>query len=98
MGVDAQVLAPERAAEIVPGISLDGVVGATFCPEDGLADPAGLTQGYATLARRAGAEVALGSDVRGVIVDGGRVTGVRTASGDVAAPLVVNAAGPWAGV
>jgi sarcosine oxidase subunit beta len=98
MGVDAQVLAPERAAEIVPGISLDGVVGATFCPEDGLADPAGLTQGYATLARRAGAEVSLGSDVRGVLFDGGRVTGVRTVSGDVAAPVVVNAAGPWAGV
>jgi sarcosine oxidase subunit beta len=97
LGVDVRLLTPEQAAEIVPGISLDGLVGATFCPDDGIADPAGLTQGFATLARRAGAEISLGEDVHEVIVGGGRVTGVRTASGEVAAPVVVNAAGPWAG-
>jgi sarcosine oxidase subunit beta len=96
-GVDARLLTPEQAAEIVPGISLEGVIGATFCPDDGIADPAGLTQGYLTLARRAGVEVSLGEDVQEVLVERGRVAGVRTASGDVAAPVVVNAAGPWAG-
>ena len=97
LGVDARLLTPERAAEIVPGISLEGVIGSTFCPEDGIADPAGLTQGYATLARRAGAELSLGEDVLGVLVAGGRVKGVSTASGEIASPVVVNAAGPWAG-
>jgi sarcosine oxidase, subunit beta len=97
LGVDARLLTPDGAAEIVPGLSLEGVIGATFCPEDGIADPAGLTQGYATLARRAGAEISLEEDVHDVLVERGRVTGVRTATGDVAAPVVVNAAGPWAG-
>ncbi len=97
LGVDARLLTPPQAAEIVPGISLEDVIGATFCPEDGIADPAGLTQGYATLARLAGAEVSLGEEVHDVLVDRGHVAGVRTASGDVAAPVVVNAAGPWAG-
>lgn len=97
LGVDARLLTPDGAAEIVPGLSLEGVIGATFCPEDGIADPAGLTQGYATLARRAGAEISLEEDVHDVLVDRGRVTGVRTAAGEVAAPVVVNAAGPWAG-
>ncbi|MGH2597088.1 MAG: NAD(P)/FAD-dependent oxidoreductase [Actinomycetota bacterium] len=97
LGVDARLLTPDGAAEIVPGLSLEGVIGATFCPEDGIADPAGLTQGYATLARRAGAEISLEEDVHDVLVDRGRVTGVRTATGEVAAPVVVNAAGPWAG-
>ena len=97
LGVDARLLTPDGAAEIVPGLSLEGVIGATFCPEDGIADPAGLTQGYATLARRAGAEISLEEDVHDVLVDRGRVAGVRTATGEVAAPVVVNAAGPWAG-
>ena len=63
---------------------------------DRVADPAGLTQGYATLARRAGAELSLGEDVLGVIVDRDRVAGVRTMRDEVRAPVVVNAAGPWA--
>lgn len=98
LGVEAQVLTPEEAGALAPGISLEGMVGATFGPQDGIADPSGLTQGYATLARRAGAVIELGVDVIGVEVTGGRVTGVRTAADGVGAPVVVNAAGPWGGL
>lgn len=98
MGVDAQVLTPEEAAAKVPGISLDGVIGATFCAQDGIADPSGLTQGYATSARRVGAEIRLGIEVISITEANGRVTGVETAAGHVAAPVVVDAAGPWAGL
>jgi sarcosine oxidase subunit beta len=97
MGVDARVISPDDAAELAPGIAVEGLVGATYCPQDGIADPGGLTQNYATVARRAGAEVRLGLDVTGLMVTGGRVTGVRTAAGDVVCGAVVNAAGPWAG-
>ncbi len=97
LGVEVELLSPEEAAELVPGISLQGVVGATFGPRDGVADPSGLTLGYATLARRAGAEIRTGVEVTGIAVRGGRVRGVGTSAGDVEAPAVVNAAGPWAG-
>jgi sarcosine oxidase subunit beta len=97
LGVGAEVLTPEEAVELVPGLEPEGLVGATFGPRDGIADPAGLTQGYATLARRAGAEVELGVEVRAVRMDGGRVLGVETDRGPVDARVVVNAAGPWAG-
>ena len=97
LGVDARLLTPEQAAEIAPGIAIDDVVGATFCPDDGIADPAGLTQGYATIARRAGAEIRLGVEVVAIEAAAERVTGVRTADGVVEAPVVVDAAGPWAG-
>ena len=72
-------------------------MGATFCAEDGIADPSGLTQGYATLARRAGADLRLGVEAFAIETDRGTVTRVRTADGTIAAPVVVNAAGPWAG-
>jgi sarcosine oxidase, subunit beta len=98
LGVDTQLLTPEEAAAIAPGIAIDDVVGATFCSDDGIADPSGLTQGYATLARRAGADLRLGVEAIAIEADGGAVTGVRTAEGTISAPVVVNAAGPWAGV
>ncbi|HXF56098.1 MAG TPA: FAD-binding oxidoreductase [Actinomycetota bacterium] len=98
LGVRVEVLGPEEAAALVPGISTEGMLGATFGPEDGVADPAGLTEGYATLARRAGAELRLGVEVRRVLVERGLVRGVETSAGTVSSPLVVDAAGPWAGV
>jgi sarcosine oxidase subunit beta len=97
LGVEAELVSPEEAGALAPGVSLQDVVGAAYGPEDGLADPAGLTHGYATLARRAGAEIELGVVVRSIRSAGGRVLGVETGSGVVDAPAVVNAAGPWAG-
>jgi sarcosine oxidase subunit beta len=96
LGVRAELLSPGEAAELAPGVSLDGVVGAAYGPEDGIADPSGLTQGYATLARRAGAEIELGTAVTGVLVERDRVAGVESAAGRIHSPVVVNAAGPWA--
>jgi glycine/D-amino acid oxidase-like deaminating enzyme len=97
LGVEVDVLTPEDAAELIPGISTEGMVGATFGPGDGIADPSGLTQGYATVARRAGADILTGVEVLRIEVSGDRTAGVSTSKGSVAAPVVVNAAGPWAG-
>jgi sarcosine oxidase subunit beta len=97
LGIEVEMLTPEEAAAVAPGIAVDGVVGATFGPKDGIADPSGLTNGYATLARRAGAEIRTGVDVLGVERGrDGRVRGVRTGDGSIETPAVVNAAGPWA--
>jgi len=98
LGVDARLLQPEEARALAPGISLDGLIGATFCPDDGIADPSGLTAGYATIARAAGAELRTGVDVSTILTDGARVTGVETTVGRVSTNVVVNAAGPWAGL
>lgn len=97
LGVDAVELSPDQALELSPGLSPEGLLGATYCADDGIADPAGLTEGYATVARRAGAEIRTGVEVTSLRVDGGRISGVETSEGPVEAPVVVNAAGPWAG-
>jgi sarcosine oxidase subunit beta len=98
VGARADLLTAEEAEELVPGIAVEGVAGATFGPDDGIADPSGLTQGYAALARRAGAAIETGVEVEGLVVEGDRVTGVRTSGEEISAGAVVNAAGPWAGV
>lgn len=98
LGARVELLTGAEARELIPGIAVDDVVGATFGPDDGIADTSGLTHGYATLARGAGVEIDTGVEVVGLLGDGGRVTGARTAGGEeISAGAVVNAAGPWAG-
>lgn len=100
LGARVEELDPVAVAELVPGVRVDGLVGATFGPDDGIADPSGLTNGYATLARRTGVEIRLDTVATGIRVVGrggaGRVTGVDTSAGPIDAPIVVNAAGVWA--
>jgi len=96
LGVDVRVVTADEAAEIAPGIAVDGVIGATYGPQDGIADPSGLTQGYATIARRAGAQILTGVEARRILTDDHGVAGVETGDGTIATRTVVNAAGPWA--
>lgn len=98
LGVPVEELDADAAVGLVPGVARDDVLGATYCPLDGIADPSGLTEGYAAIARRAGAEIRTGTDVTSVRVEGGRVRGVETERGPIDAPVVVDAAGPWAAV
>lgn len=49
-------------------------------------------------ARKAGVDILTGCDVRALQVEGGKVTGVRTATQDFHAGAVVNAAGSWGGM
>ena len=98
LGARVDLLTAAEVSERIPGLRVDDVVGATFGPDDGIADTSGLTQGYATLARRAGVEVVTGVEVVGLLTDGDRVVGAGTAAGEeIRAGAVVNAAGPWAG-
>src|SRR4029450_4948239 len=43
LGVDVQWLDAEAAARLAPGVDAAGVLGATFCARDGIADPNGVT-------------------------------------------------------
>src|SRR5919106_5257580 len=46
LGVEVEVLTPIDARAMIPGIEVEGMIGATFGPRDGIADPSGLTLGY----------------------------------------------------
>jgi sarcosine oxidase subunit beta len=98
LGARVEELDAAAVTELVPGVATSGLVGATFGPDDGIADPSGLTNGYATLARRAGVEIRLGVEATAIRTspDGSRVMGVATPDWGVDAPVVVNAAGVWA--
>ena len=98
LGVQTEWLEPAQIAEVVPLINLEGVLAGTFHARDGLADPNSVVQGYVSGARRLGAKLLTDVEVTDIRVEGGRVRGVVTNRGEVATSVVVNAAGPWAGV
>src|SRR3954466_7412519 len=96
LGVDVQWLDARQAASMTPGLGTDGVLAATFCPKDGIADPNGVTMGFAKTAQSLGVTVERDVEVTGISVAGGVVRGVETTRGSIDTRIVVNAAGPYA--
>jgi len=82
-----------RRAE--PHLNPRRIMGATYCPLDGYANPMALTLALARGAARRGVLVRSHTEVIALETAGGRVTGVRTPSERVHAPVVVSAAGVW---
>jgi sarcosine oxidase subunit beta len=96
LGVPVDWLDADQAARLAPGLRTDGVLAATFCARDGIADPNGVTTGFARAAQAAGVRIERDTEVTGIRVDTGRVTGVTTSRGEIHTRAVVNAAGPHA--
>jgi len=96
LGIDVEWLDAAEAARRVPGLTVDGVRAATFCSRDGIADPNGVTMGFAKAAQAGGAAIARDTEVTGIRVAADRVAAVETTRGTIATPVAVNAAGPHA--
>lgn len=101
---DVELLSGDEARARWPWLAPD-VRGARYRAGDGWLDAKMLTLGYAVAASRAegipdargagGATFVTDAAVSAVRVEGGRVRGVRSSAGDVAADAVVVAAGPF---
>lgn len=97
LGIDVKMLSVEQALEVVPFLNTEGVVGATFCQEDGYANPFHTTFAYAQAASRLGVRVMTHTEVQGIEVVGGKIVAVVTDKGRIATNTVVNCAGAYSG-
>jgi sarcosine oxidase subunit beta len=95
-GVRIDLLTPEELKVLVPAMAVDDVAVAAHEPESGYADASSTTNALAARARELGATIVQHVPVGAVLVSSGRVTGVRTAEGEIHAPAVVVCAGLWA--
>ena len=98
LGIDTTLVHADDIARLAPAMALDGDEVAAYEPASGYADPSVSATGFMRAAKAMGARLVQGAEVTSITTsdDGTRVTGVGTTSGDFAAPIVVNAAGPWA--
>ena len=95
-GLPLELISAAEAQELFPLMSSEGVLGGAWLPSDGYIDPAQLTYALADGARRGGCRVFTETRVTGIEVRAGRVRGVRTNRGDLAAEVVVDAGGMYA--
>jgi glycine/D-amino acid oxidase-like deaminating enzyme len=82
-----------RRAE--PHLNPRHILGGTYCPLDGYANPMAVALALSRAAAERGAQVRPHTEVIGVETAGGQVKGVRTATETLWSPTVVNAAGVW---
>ncbi|HXF85175.1 MAG TPA: FAD-dependent oxidoreductase [Anaerolineales bacterium] len=94
-GVEMELISPKEAQEKFPLMSLEGVVGAAFTPNDGIIDPTGLTNALAIGAKNRGARIFTNTAVTAIRLKNGRVHEVVTDKGTIKTEVVVNAAGLW---
>jgi sarcosine oxidase subunit beta len=92
-GVDAYWLTPDEIRDVCPILNLSSdvrypVLGATFQPRAGIAKHDWVAWAYARAADALGVDLIQGCEVTGIDVEAGRVTGVRTSRGRIAAGSV----------
>jgi 4-methylaminobutanoate oxidase (formaldehyde-forming) len=94
-GLDMQLLTPQEAQDLWPLMDIGDVVGAAFLPTDGQASPSDITQALAKGARTNGANLVENTPVTEILVEKGKITGVRTPQGDIACEKLVLCCGQW---
>ncbi|MFG6079323.1 NAD(P)/FAD-dependent oxidoreductase [Paracoccus litorisediminis] len=92
-GLDTHLLGRAELDQILPNAA--GWVGALTTPSDARAEPWSAVPAIAGLAADAGVTICEDCAVRGVETSGGRISGVVTEKGRIAAPLVLLAGGAW---
>ncbi len=95
-GIPVELLSPDEIHYRWPYLRVDDLQGGTFCPWEGYAGPYEALTGYAKGARKKGVKIYEGTEVQQIFLENGKVTGVGTSKGNIAAPIVINAAGPYA--
>ncbi|WP_248579931.1 FAD-dependent oxidoreductase [Nocardioides sp. InS609-2] len=99
-GVDSDVIDAHEVKRLVPRIDVTDearypILGALHHPPGGIVRHDAVVWGYARAADRLGVHLHQDTEVTGIDVAHGRVTGVRTTRGDIAAPVVLNATAGW---
>lgn len=90
-----EVIDPDEARALYPGLSTEGVGAAAYEPEGGYADPAATAGALLAAARRMGVSASEGVRAERVVERNGVVTGVQTSIGLIESPLVILASGAW---
>lgn len=96
LGLDAQIISPKEAHDLMPMLDPDQFVGALYDEVEGHLDPYGTTHAYAKSARKNGAEIYQQTKVEAITQLPDQTWKVHTNQGDIIAEHVVNAGGLWA--
>lgn len=97
-GCRAETLSPAQMRKVAPMLSVPEDALGAWEPEAGYCDPVTVLATLEAACHREKVVIGTGRAAGTIRVEGGRVAGVETDAGFVAAPQVVVAAGPWTNV
>jgi sarcosine oxidase subunit beta len=97
IGVPVFLIHADDLKRLAPSFATEDVVLAAYEPESGYAIPSDTASALINAARARGARLVQDCAVTGLMMGGSRLCGVETSQGGFSAPVVVNAAGAWAG-
>jgi len=98
LGVNVELLDAATTRKLCPYLNTGDLLGATYTPRDGYADPYLCATGIAARARELGVVIHQQHEVSAFLRDGDRLRGVVTRHGAFEAGAIVIATGAWSGV
>ena len=93
--VNVEVLDKQKTKELYPVINDEDVIGGVYMPEDGQADPVGVTNVLAKAAKMEGVQIFEKTPVNKILVKNKKIIGVETKLGKIDCEYVVLATGMW---
>ena len=93
--VNVESVNKQRIKELYPVINDDDILGGVYMPEDGQADPIGVTNVLAKAAKMEGAQIFEKTPVEKILVKDKKIVGVQTKFGKIDCEYVVIATGMW---
>jgi glycine/D-amino acid oxidase-like deaminating enzyme len=93
--VNVEVLDKQKVKNLYPVINDQDILGGVYMPEDGQADPVGVTNVLAKAAKMEGVQIFEKTPVTKILVKNNRIIGVETSEGKIDCEYVVLATGMW---
>ncbi len=93
--VEVQVLDKNQTKKLYPVLYNEDLIGSVYMPNDGQADPVGVTNVLAKAARSEGVKIYEKTPVNKILIKNKRVIGVETSQGNILCEYVVLATGMW---
>ena len=93
--IKANEVSKEEIKEIYPLINTTDIIGGVHIPNDGQADPVGVTNVLAKGARQNGAKIIENTLVKKILTKNNKIAGVETNNGKIECEYVVLASGMW---
>jgi len=93
--VKANEVTKDQIKELYPLINTEDVIGGVYTPNDGQADPVGVTNVLAKAARQHGATIIEKCSVKKILIKNNKIEGVETDQGKIDCKYIVLASGMW---
>lgn len=93
--INVEVIDQKKIKDLYPVINNEDIYGGIHIPNDGQADPVGVTNVLAKAAKMNGAQIFEKTSVTKILVKNNKIVGVETAKGKIDCEYVVLATGMW---